>query len=361
MLSISKPVIDSHTKDSVEKVLSSGRLSQGKIVREFEEAFAAYIGTHYAITTSSGTAAIELALHAHGIGAGDEVITTPFSFISTSNAIKNCNAIPVFVDVASASLTIDPSKIEARITPKTKALLGVHLYGQTFDVRRILEICARNGIIMIEDACQAHGAEFFGGKAGSFGTGCFSFYPTKNMTTGEGGMITTSDEIIAQRCRSIANHGQGQPKQMSVPGHNFRMDEIRAAIGLAQLKRLDEFNQKRINNAHILNMAVHNIRGLVAPRQFPGRKHVYNQFTMQVKKEYKLTRDELKSHLENRDIGTAIYYPQPIHHQDYYKNLGYRDSFPVAEQAAKEVISLPVHPSLTPDDMKKIVKALRDA
>ncbi len=206
MITISAPVLEGNEIKAIGDVLKSGRLTQGPIVEEFEEAFALFIGTEYAIAVNSGTAALHVALLAAGVGEGDEVITTPFSFIATGNSILFCGARPVFVDIDENTFNINPNIIEQKITPRTKALLVVHLFGQSCEMDRITQICQRHRLILIEDACQAHGAEYQGRKVGSFGIGCFSFYPTKNMTTGEGGMITTDDKELADKARMIRNH-----------------------------------------------------------------------------------------------------------------------------------------------------------
>lgn len=361
MLHVSNPKIYGQTGNLLDKILSSGSLAQGKLVEQFEHAFAGYIGTGYAVAVSSGTSALHLSLLAHGIGKGDEVITTPFSFIASANAIVYCGAKPVFSDIDPLSFNLDPNLIEARITPRTRAVLGVHLYGQPFDVEPVLDICRRHNLVLIEDACQAHGAEYQGKKAGSFGTGCFSFYPTKNMTTGEGGMITTSDPVITDKCRALRNHGQTERYHHTTLGFNVRMTEIAAAIGLGQLKLLGEFNSQRIQNARILSDGLSDIPGIVLPAILPDRLHVFHQYTIRVAREYHLSRDGLKSHLEANGVGCAVHYPLPITKQPLYHDLGYAIPMPRAEAASTEVLSLPVHPSLTREDLNTIIEVIRSA
>ena len=251
MIPIARPNIGEDEKQAVLAVLNSGMLAQGKQVQAFEEAFAAYCGVKYAVATSSGTTALHLALLAHNIGPGDEVITSPFSFIATANSIRYTGAESVFADIDSY-YNLSPTLTEAAITPRTKVIMPVHLYGQPADMDKFMDIAKRHNLIIIEDACQAHGAEFKGKKVGSFGTGCFSFYPTKNITSGEGGMVTTNDPDIADRVRLLRNHGMRQRYYHETMGFNFRMTDIHAAIGLAQLKKLDMFNDMRISNAHYL-------------------------------------------------------------------------------------------------------------
>lgn len=359
-IDISTPVLAREEMEAVECVLRSGRLAQGPKVEEFEALFASYIGTKYAIATSSGTAALHIALLASGISHGDEVITTPFSFIATANAILFCGAKPVFVDIDKDTFCIDPALIRARITSKTKAVLPVHLYGQPCDMKEIVQICRERNLILIEDACQAHGAEYHGKRVGSFGIGCFSFYPTKNMTTSEGGMIVTDDSHITERARMIRSHGQNGRYIHELLGYNYRMTEIAAAIGICQIKRLDEFNRLRIEHARFLTEKLGNIRGLIPPFVAPSVRHVFHQFTIKVTGDFGTSREELKQRLRDKGIMTEVYYPQPIHQQPLYKELSYNASLPSAEKACEEVLSLPVHPLLTEEDLDYIVETINN-
>ena len=351
MIPISAPLIGDEERAAVLEVLASGHLAEGERVRAFEEAFAAYCGVRYAVAVSSGTAALMVALAAHGIGPGDEVITTPFSFIATANAIQFVGARPVFVDVREEDFNLDPEQVEARITPRTRALLPVHLYGQPCDLEPLLELCRRHGLALIEDACQAHGARYRGRRVGSFGTGCFSFYPTKNMTTGEGGIITTNDEEVAERARLFRNHGSRRRYHHETLGYNFRMTDLAAAIGLVQLRHLDAWTEARRRNAAYLQA---HLRAVTVPQELPGRYHVYHQFTVRVPD----VRDRLVEKLAEDGIGCGVYYPVPIHRQPVYRALGYEDVLPVAERLAGEVLSLPVHPRLTAQDLDRIAAAV---
>src|SRR3989304_7131173 len=252
MIPIAKPLIGEEEINAVTEVLRSGTIAEGQKVKDFEAEFAKYTGTSYAVAVNSGTAALHVALLAHNISTDDEVITTPFSFVATSNSVIFTGARPVFADIDENTFNIDPESIIEKITSKTKAIIPVHLYGQAADMKSIMEIADDHDLIVIEDACQAHGAEFDGKKAGSFGTGTFSFYPTKNMTTGEGGMITTDDKIVSERARMIRSHGSKQRYYHEMLGYNLRMTDISAALGLVQLKRLDDFNEARIKNAGYL-------------------------------------------------------------------------------------------------------------
>lgn len=353
--------MDEESFGAVRSVLESGQLAQGPKVEEFERNFADYTGTKYAVAVNSGTAALHTALLASGITRGDEVIVTSFSFIASANCCLYCNAVPVFCDIEPATFNLKPHLIEEKITPRTKAVIAVDLYGQPCDMDEIAGICRKNGLVLIEDACQATGAEYGGRKTGSFGIGCFSFYPTKNMTTGEGGMLTTDDENVARKAGSIRNHGQSQKYLHNITGYNFRMTDIVAAIGINQLKKLDKANQKRRENALYLSQHISEIKGLIPPFIARQRTHVFHQFTIRVTRDFKLSRDELQTKLNQQGIGNAIHYPIPIHKQPLYQDLGYDDCLPVSEAAAQEVLSLPVHPSLTNDDLKTIVRALQDA
>jgi perosamine synthetase len=359
-INISTPALAREEMEAVQCVLQSGRLAQGPKVEEFEALFASYIGTKYAIATNSGTAALHIALLASGIGHGDEVIATPFSFIATANAILFCGAKPVFVDINKDTFCIDPGSVRAKITSKTEAVLPVHLYGQPCDMKEIVKICREHNLILIEDACQAHGAEYQGKKVGSFGIGCFSFYPTKNMTTGEGGMIVTDDSRIAERARMIRNHGQKEKYAHQVLGYNYRMTDIAAAIGICQLRKLDDFNRQRIKHARFLTEKLGKIRGLIAPSVAPDVRHVFHQFTIRVTGDCVMSRDELKQRLKDKGIMTDIYYPLPIHKQPLYKELGYNDNLPNADKACEEVLSLPVHPLLTEEELEYIVETIKN-
>lgn len=348
MIPIAKPLLGEEEKRAVIAVLESGQLAQGTRVQEFENSFADLCGVKHCIATSSGTTALLTALLAHGIGPGDEVITTPFTFIASANSILFTGATPVFVDIDETSYNIDPSLIEDRITPRTKAILPVHLYGNPCDMGRIMNIASSHGLIVIEDACQAHGASINGKRVGSYGTGCFSFYPTKNITTGEGGMITTNDDGLAERARLIRHHGQSQLYRHEILGYNFRMTELQAALGLVQLEKLADWTRQRIENAAYLT---ENLVKVITPHVNEGHVHVYHQYTVRVEGK----RDEAIQKLAEGGVGARVYYPLPVHQQPVYRELGFTDSLPVSEKTSREVFSLPVHPALTKDELDKIV------
>ena len=345
---VAKPLIGEEEKRAVMEVMDSGQLAQGSRTEAFEKAFAEYIGTKHAIGVNSGTAALIVALQAHGVGAGDEVITTPFSFIATATSIIACGATPVFVDIDPFDLNMDPNQLEAAITERTKAVMPVHIFGHPARITEIAQICEDNGLALVEDAAQAHGAEHQGRRVGAFGTGCFSFYPTKNMTTGEGGIITTDDDEVARLCRIIRSHGQEQRYVHEYFGLNWRMQDVNGAIGLVQLGHLEVWNEARIRNAEALSRL---IRSVETPKVREGDRHVFHQFTVRVAND----RDGLLQRLQEAGVGSAVHYPIPIHQQPIIQKMGFGEgSFPVAEAASQHVLSLPVHPQLGPEDVEYI-------
>jgi len=351
MISIAKPNISKREKQLVMEVLESGMLVQGPKVAALEEVFAKLCDVKYAVATTSGTTALHTALLAHGIGEGDEVITTPFTFIASANSILFTGARPVFIDIDIETFNLDPDQIEAAITPRTKAIMPVHLYGYMCDMDAIMAIAKKHNLVVIEDACQAVGATFKGKKSGSFGTGTFSLYATKNVMTGEGGMITTDDEALAEKCKLIRSHGMKVRYYHDMLGYNYRMSDLLAAIGLAQMERLDAFNAKRKSNAEYLS---ENLTSVVVPKVKPEYKHVWHQYTVRV--DGGRDRDVAVKQLNEAGIGTGIFYPVPVHMQGYMKEIIGEHQFPISEKLAKQVISLPVHPQVTQADLEKIVE-----
>lgn len=347
MIPISKPEIGKEEIAAVTGVLESGMLAQGEVVEEFEDKFAAYIGTDYAIATNSGTSALHTALAAQGIKEGDEVITTAFSFFATASCVLMQNATPVFVDIDPKTYNIDPALIEAKISDRTKAIIPVHLYGQPCEMREIMDIAKANNLAVIEDAAQAHGAEYKAKKVGAIGDiGVFSFYSTKNIITGEGGMITTDDEEIAERAKLIRNHGQSRRYFHDCLGYNYRMTNIAAAIGLVQLNKIDTLSLRRMSNARYYGEQLNVKKPFVSPNV----KHVFHQYTIRVK-----DRDKFQAHLERKGVGYGIYYPVPLPSQPLFDS---NELFEVAELASEEVISIPVNPSLKRMDVEKVVKVV---
>jgi len=356
---ISIPYLTKAEEKAVISVLKSGRLVMGECCKKFEKYFANFCQVKYAISTSSGTSALHLALLALNIKEGDEVITTPFSFIATANAILYTGAKPVFVDIDPFTYNIDPKSIEEKITRQTKAILVVHLYGQPCKMEEILKIAKKYKLFVIEDAAQAHGARYKNKKVGSLGDiGAFSFYATKNITTGEGGMITTNRKKLAKKVEILRNQGQSKQYFIKAIGYNYQMTEIAAAIGIEQLKRIKKLNKKRQKNAQYLTKKIKELKLPVQPPVIISEaEHVFHQYTIQVEK-----RDKVRRKLEEAGIEAKVYYPLPINAQIPYRKMGYdpRET-PNALKASKMVLSLPIHPLLTKKDLDYIIYFLKEA
>jgi dTDP-4-amino-4,6-dideoxygalactose transaminase len=342
------------------QVLASGRYIGGDTVAAFEAAFAQAIGTAHCVACNSGTDALYLALRALKIGSGDEVITTPFTFIATAETISQTGAKPVFVDIDPATLNLDLNQLEAAITPHTKALMPVHLFGQPVDMTRLNAIATAHQLPVIEDCAQATGATWADRRVGSLGTiGCFSFYPTKNLgACGDGGALTTHDPAIAAQLRVLRDHGRTDTYYHEELGLNSRLDAVQAAILTAKLPYLDGWNQQRQAVAARYQAGLENIAGLQLPRNIPGGESVWNQYTLQSPQ-----RDALRRQLQAQGINTMIYYPLPLHLQPVYRRLlgGQAGQFPQAEQAALEVMSLPMFPELTVEQQDRVIAALQKA
>jgi perosamine synthetase len=356
---IAAPLFSDDDKRRVLEVLESGHLVAGRRVREFERAFSAYLGAAYGAASSSGTAALEVALEAAGMRAGARIITTPFSFVATANAILRRGAIPVFADIDPETFNLDPQSVSEVLahTPDVQGFLVVHLYGLPCRMDVLMELARQRNLTVIEDAAQAHGAMFQGRKAGTFGAaGAFSFYPTKNLTTGEGGMVVTSDPDLAERARMLIDVGQSSQYTYEMLGGNYRMTEMAGALGIGQLATLDERNARRRKNAARLAAGLQDLDWLVLPRETRDCTHVYHQYTLRVPK----CRDRLSQHLDAQGINTRVYYPSPIHQSPLYRRLGYGDIRCLeAERASGEVLSIPVHPALGEADIHRIVQAIR--
>jgi dTDP-4-amino-4,6-dideoxygalactose transaminase len=369
-IKLAHPIIEDEERTAVLAALESGQLAQGPRVAAFEAAFAEYIGVRHAVAVNSGTAALHVALLAHGIGAGDDVIVPAFSFAATPNAVLHAGARPVFVDVLDDDFGIDATRIEAAITPATKAIIAVHLYGQPCDIDAVRAVCSARNLVLIEDAAQAVGATLGGVKAGAFGTGAFSLYATKNLQTGEGGMITTDDHAVAERARMFRSQGERTRYVTDELGYNYRMTEVAAALGSAQLPKLEGWNERRRVNARRLSGALGahdqqqtangkgDVGSLVLPEVMSGRTHVFHQYTVRVAGGRE-TRDGLQAHLRGRGIEAGVFYPAAIHRQPLYRRLGYGDiELPVAQRLADTVLSLPVHPSLSEADVDEVAAAV---
>ncbi len=356
-ISVAAPQIGDEERNAVLAVLDSGQLAQGPVVEAFELEFGSWIGAKHAVAVNSGTAALHLLMLAHGVGEGDEVITSPFTFVASANAALFVGARPVFVDIEPETYCIDPARVEAAITSKTRAIMPVDIYGHPAAIHELKEIAHRHGLVLIEDACQAHGAAIGTNKAGGLGASAtFSFFPTKNMTTAEGGMVTTDDPDIAAKVGMLRQHGATHRYHHDILGYNFRMTEIAAAIGRAQLAKLDRFNEIRRRNASVLDEGLAGVPGVTTPRERPGYRHVYHQYTLRIDGD----RDRFQQRLRELGIGTAIHYAVPVHRQPLYVELGYGQvSTPVAERMADHVLSLPVHPGLTESDLERIIESVR--
>ncbi len=335
--------IQEDIRQAIDDVLESGWFILGPNVEAFETEFGQYCGVRFGIGVGSGTEALHLALRACGIQPGDEVITVPNTAIATALAITMAGGTPVFVDIDRQSYNMDVSQIEGAITSKTKAILPVHLFGQTADMDPILAIARERGLVVIEDACQAHGAEYKGKKAGSLAdAGCFSFYPTKNLGAyGDGGMVITNDEQVAHRVRLLRNYGERERYYHSIKGFNSRLDEMQAAILRVKLKRLDQWNSARGQKAKLYDELLAASQ-VVTPAEMAHGKHIYHLYVIRSK-----SRDELRRFLESRRVGTLIHYPVPLHLQEAYSELRRRrGTLPVAEGYAEEILSLPLYPEL---------------
>ncbi len=354
MIPISKPMLGPEELAAVAAVLESGQLAQGPRVEEFERAFRTYVGTREAVAVSSGTEALRLALLATGIGPGDEVVVPALTFLATASSVLMCGATPVVADVDPRTYCLDPEAVRAAMSDWTRAVVPVHLYGHPADLDPLRELCEARGIALVEDAAQAHGARYRSRMVGSVGAaGCFSFYPTKNMTTGEGGMVTTDDAELAARVRLLRQHGQVAPYDYHRLGYNSRMTDIGAAIGLVQLGRLEAFNAARRRNAALLTEG---LRGCVAtPEVEPWAEHVFHQYTVRAAR-----RDGLRAHLKERGVGSGVYYPEALSDVKVLKGKSkVAGSAMVAERLCGEVLSLPVHPGLGDEDVAKVVAEVR--
>lgn len=340
----------------IQDVLDSCAYAGGPFVKQFDDAFAAYCGTDHAIGVNSGTTALWAALIAMGIGEGDEVITVPNTFIATAEAISFAGAKPVFVDVDEETYTLDPSKLEEAITPLTKAVIPVHLYGQIADMDPILEISRAHGLKVIEDAAQAHGAEYKGRRAGSMGdAGCFSFYPGKNLGAyGEGGAVVTNDPELAETLQVFRDHGQSQKYHHKMIGWNARMDGIQGAVLNVKLKHIDNWNKSRASHAAVYDKALAGIEGLTPPHTADYAKHIYHVYAVRTS-----DRETFMGAMAEKGIGCAIHYPVPVHLQAAYADLNLpAGTFPVAEKCCSEVVSLPMFAELTGEQIQAVVEAI---
>ena len=346
---IAKPIIGRDVRRAVNKVLRSGNLTQGPEVAAFEREFSQFVNERECVAVNSGTSALHLALLSLGIGAGDEVIIPSFTFAATANSVALTGAKPVFVDIDINTYNIDPNLIEKAITPSTKAIQVVHLYGLPADMTKIVEIAKRHNLLIIEDAAQAHNASINGQPVGTFGdAAAFSFYPTKNMTSGEGGMIVFKDKEAARLARLYRNQGMEKRYQNEIVGFNLRMTDIHAAIGRTQLKHLLKWSKKRQDNAMTLSSQLQNVVTPIIPNGF---SHVFHQYTIRVAK----NRDTFADKLSKAGVGNSVYYPTQVHKLPSFNSAL---SLPQTQLATETVLSLPVHPSLSKRDLKRVVNTV---
>lgn len=356
MIPISKPDIGPAEEAAVLEVLRSGMLAMGRRTVEFEEAWAAYCGVRHAVLMANGTVALEAILRGLGVGPGDEVVVPSFTFNATASAVLVVGARPVFADVRQDDFCLDPASVAAAVTPRTKAIVAVHLYGLMADMEPLVEIAERRGLALVEDAAQAHGATCRGRKAGQFGPAMFSLYATKNLMTGEGGFATTDDDGLAERLRLYRNHGMRVRYHHDTLGTNLKPTDLAAALGLAQLARLDERTAQRRRNAARLTES---LAGYLTPSVPAGREHVWHQYTMRFPGE----RDRVAAALAERGVGTLVYYPIPVHRQAYIQPLvpgAAGLDLPVTNRLADEVLSIPVRPNLAPDEVEAVIAAVRE-
>lgn len=353
-----KPEIDA----AIQSVINESSFIQGKQVGLFEEEIARYFGVKFAVGVASGTDALVLALTALGIGSSDEVITTPFTFIATAEAISRVGAKPVFCDINSDTYNIDPDKIEEKITPRTKAILPVHLYGLPCAMDEIMEIANKHNLKVIEDCAQSFSSEFKNKKTGTFGNcGCLSFFPAKTLGCfGDGGMVITDSEEVAQKVRMLRNHGSTKKYYYGMHGFNSRLDTLQATILRVKLKYVDQWIEKRIANAKLYNQSLNSVKGIELQSAFEGTvleyKHTYNYYTIRVKN----NRNNLQERLKEKGIPTMVYYPVCLHLQDVYRELGHKKGdLPIAEAAQEEVLALPMYPELTKAQIQLIVDMIK--
>ena len=356
MIPIARPDLGQEEIDAVAEVIRSGIVAQGPRVKELEAAWAEFCGVRHTIAVANGTLALMAVFDQLGIGPGDEVITVSHTFAATANAILSTGATPVFIDIEPDTYLIDAKRIEAAITPRTRAIVPVHLFGLVADMDMIQAIADRHGLAVVEDACQAHGATFRGRRAGSFGHGAFSLYATKNMTTGEGGFITTNDDGLADRLRLYRNQGMRTRYQFESLGFNYRMTDMNAAIGLVQLAKLERNTARRqaIAATYDAGFVGLPVRTPVVP---DGRTHVYHQYTLEVGP----SRDAILATVKDGGVGADVYYPLPVHRQAYIQERGLHADLPITDRAAAETIALPMYVSLAPEDQATVIEVVRAA
>ncbi|GGM04994.1 MULTISPECIES: DegT/DnrJ/EryC1/StrS family aminotransferase [Micromonospora] len=363
MIPISVVKLDEAAEELAVEVIRSGRLAQGPMVARLEQEFAALVGAEHAVAVNNGTTALVAALEVCDLRPGDEVVTSPFTFVATLNAILEAGATARFADIRDDDFCLDPEALAAAVGPRTRVVLPVHLYGQPADMAAIVPVVQRHGLGLVEDTAQSLGATVDGRGAGSFGLGTFSLYATKNLTTGEGGMITTNDATLADRLRVLRNQGMRQRYQYEVAGHNYRLTDLQAALGIPQLAGYGANVKRRKDNAAQLSAGLADLPGLRLPTERPGRSHVWHQYTVLVTADAAVSRDELVAKLTEQGVGCGVYYPRTVYDYDCYREHPrvVADPAPVAERVARQCLSLPVHHHLTDDEVQRVVEAVRTA
>lgn len=361
MIPISTVRLSSAVEERVLQVIRSGNIAQGPVVAEFERRFAGLVGAKHAVAVNNGTTALVAAIQSLNLEPGDEVITSPFTFIATLNAILEAGATVRFGDVRVDDFALDPESVRAQITDRTRVIIPVHLYGQAADMDPLMEIAREHSIAIVEDAAQAHGATYGGKGVGSFGIGCFSFYATKNLTTGEGGIITTDDDEIADTLRVMRNQGMRARYEYVMAGHNYRLTDLQAAVVLPQLDEYPALLEARRSNAAALTEKLSGIDGLVLPRQLEGREHVWHQYTVLLPEG--VDRQGFVDALAADGVGSGIYYPKPVYDYETYQGRPdvVRSETPVADDVAARCVSLPVHQHLGAEDLDAVTGAVRKA
>lgn len=361
MIPISTVRLSTAVEERVLQVIRSGNIAQGPVVAEFEQRFAELVGAKHAIAVNNGTTALVASIQALNLQPGDEIITSPFTFIATLNAILEAGATVRFGDIRVEDFALDPASVREQITERTRAIMPVHLYGQAADMGPLVEIAEEHSLTIVEDGAQAHGATYHGQGVGTFGIGCFSFYATKNLTTGEGGMITTNDDAVAERLRVMRNQGMRARYEYVMAGHNYRLTDLQAAVVLPQLDEYQALLEARRSHASALSEKLKGIEGLVLPRQLEGREHVWHQYTILLPSG--VDRQNFVDELVADGVGSGIYYPKPVYEYETYQDRPdvIRSETPVAQDAAARCVSLPVHQHLGTGDIGTIAAAVRKA
>jgi dTDP-4-amino-4,6-dideoxygalactose transaminase len=361
MIPITKLSFGTEEERRVIEVLRSGLIAQGGAVEEFETRFASMHGVSHAIAVNNGTTALVAALQVLDLQPGDEVLTSPFTFAATLNAILESGATATFADITTDDFNLDPASVALSVTDRTTVLLPVHLYGQMANMRPLETLARERGLQILEDSAQSHGASFDGRPAGSYGLAAFSLYATKNITTGEGGVITTNDDEFADALRILRNQGMRSRYEYVVAGHNYRLTDLQAAIGIPQLDRYGETVARRKLNAARLIEGLSDVPGVVVPQELPGRSHVWHQFTIRITEDARLPRAQFAAELAERGVASGVYYPKLLWDYEAYRHHPRvrRIDAPIASQVCKEVLSLPVHNGLTDEDVTQIIAAVR--